>query len=81
MEAAIDEQLSLRKLRRQIKLAPDVSGAASKNRVGSRPTSPLARQFKNPLQISPSAAVSAALLGFAQCLMNQVLGQDRLLAM
>ncbi len=82
MEAAVDEQLSLGQMRRKIDLAPDVPGAAGKNRLGSRPIgSQLSRQLENALQVGPRALVPAALLGLAQRLTNQVLGQNGLLAM
>src|ERR1700737_2549186 len=82
MEAAIDEQLSLGQLRRKIELAPDVPAATSKDRLRAHPVSlPFSCPFQNPLQVSSGTSVPAVLLGFAQGLAHQVLGQYGLLAM
>ena len=81
VEAAVDEQLSLRELRRQIEFAPDVLAATGKHRFGPRAVAlPVRGQVKDALQIGPGAAIAAVLLRLAQGLADQVLGQDGLLA-
>ena len=81
MEAAIDEELSLCELRRQIEFSPDVPAAAGKHGFGPGLIAlPIRGQVEDALQVSPGAAIAAILLRLAQGLANQVLGQDRLLA-
>src|SRR5450755_422021 len=82
MEAAVDEQLSLRQLWRKIELAPNVLAAACKYGPCPCPIPlPVPRQFEDLLQVSPGAPVPSALLDLAQGRVNQILDQNRLFAM
>jgi hypothetical protein len=82
VKTAVDEQLAFGELCRQIELAPDLATAACKHGLGvGLIPGPSCRQIEDPLQVGPGATVASALFGFAQCLADQVLGQDGILAM
>src|SRR5882724_5979663 len=82
MKAEVVEQLGLRQLWRKIDLAPDAPAAAREDGLGPCPISlQLSRQVQNSLQVGSRFPVPPALLSLAQGLVDQVLDQNRLLAM
>src|ERR1700730_10924619 len=82
MELAVDEELGSRQLRWQVKLTPEIAAAAGKHCPSTGLIAmQILRQFQDAIQIGACAAVLVALLGLAQSLANQVLGQNGFFAM